>query len=114
MIKNEKCPFCKKGYEPEIIDENGVLTSVSGEVGMPGHEFDGNFFHCCHYELGEKPCPVCGEPPELCDECGWPEHCHIPEEGVYISEDEDLLPPHEFVHSGKRTYDTNPVFVLEK
>ncbi|MCK9463127.1 MAG: hypothetical protein M0R80_26185 [Proteobacteria bacterium] len=77
MSKIPGCPGCERGEEPEIIDEDGVLSSLSGKPGKPGHGMGDYHWHCDHYLPGykENGCDLCGPAPEIC-ECGHPDWAH--------------------------------------
>lgn len=41
-----KCPHCEKGWQPVLLDEDGVLTSISGKIGKMSHAFDDYWWDC--------------------------------------------------------------------
>lgn len=41
-----KCEHCEQGMKPEMIDEDGILCSITGKPGVLGHGYEDLFWPC--------------------------------------------------------------------
>jgi hypothetical protein len=48
------CPDCERGYEPRLIDEDGMLSEMSGETGRWSHAYDMYWWDCPRKQSASK------------------------------------------------------------
>lgn len=91
-----KCKWCDNGDKQHVLDEDGVLSSISGKPGVLSHSYDVYWWRCRNAPRKKRsggqrlPTHVCqrwekcspdhigGRPMKI--ECPW---CHLPA-GAYI------------------------------
>lgn len=77
-----RCPSCRAGQRAMLLDNDGVLASVSGKPGRPGHALSDYHWFCDddHAAPNMEPgrvCWSCGTQPSAYAN-GWCGTCEIP------------------------------------